>query len=510
MSALWKSTRQCLPGGSLYLQRSSPPAALGPRQSSASTLRRRPRFPSHQSRRGLLTLAIETSCDDTCVAILEKDAAGIARLHFNERITSDNRAFGGVHPLVAVVSHTEHLAPLVRRALHALPRADEDGRTLAVDGSPRRRPDFVSVTRGPGMTSNLSTGLSMGKGLAVAWDVPLLAVNHMQAHALTPRLVGALEGERADEDEAGDSTARGTGDRGLPHQRPRFPFLSLLVSGGHTMLVRSRSLNDHAILANSPNIAVGDMLDKCARMILPAEVLSAEGSGSGMYGPVFEEFAFPGSKDAASHDYDYDYTPPTRRADEVEIFDSGHGWTLTPPLSRMGMGEAAASTYEFAGLNGQVQKLMLQHADMDVAMRRTLARATMTLAFQHLASRLVFALQSDKNKSTHDISDTEAEGQSKVQTIVLSGGVASNRFLRHVVRKMLDIRGFAYIELVAPPPSLCTDNAAMIAWTGMEMYENGWRSDLGVQALRKWPIDPGAEGGGILGASGWYRAPPTE
>lgn len=364
------------------------------------------------------------------------------------------------------------------------------------------------------MTSNLSTGLSMGKGLAVAWDVPLLAVNHMQAHALTPRLVAALERKRADEDEAQDSTAQETGDRGLPpppppqQQRPRFPFLSLLVSGGHTMLVRSRSLNDHAILANSPNIAVGDMLDKCARMILPADVLAAEGSNAGMYGPVFEEFAFPGSKDAAR--YDYDYKPPARRADEIEIFDSGHGWTLTPPLSRMGKGEIAASTYEFAGLNGQVQKLMLQHADMDVAMRRILARATMTLAFEHLASRLVFALQSDKNKPKDDTSDAEAEGQNRVQTIVLSGGVASNKFLRHVVRTILDIRGFAYIELVAPPVSLCTDNAAMIAWTAMEMYEDGWRSDLGVLALRKWPIDPDAEGGGILGASGWCRALPTE
>lgn len=442
------------------------------------------------------------------MAILEKDAAGIARLHFNEKITSDNRAFGGVHPLVAAVSHGEHLAPLVQKALRALPRADGGhGGTLSVDGSPRLRPDFISVTRGPGMASNLTTGLSVGKGLAVAWDVPLLAVNHMQAHALTPRLVEALEGKGADGDEARDSTARGTGDRRPPQRRPQFPFLSLLVSGGHTMLVRSRSLNDHAILASSPNIAVGDMLDKCARMILPAEVLSGKGSDVGMYGPVFEEFAFPGSADSAC--YDYDYTPPARRADEIGIFDSGHGWTLTPLLSRMGTGEVAASTYEFAGLNGQVQKLMLRHADMDVAVRRVLARATMTLTFEHLASRLVFALQSDRKKPKHDVSDREAEGQSSVQTIVLSGGVASNKFLRHVVRKMLDIRGFAYIELVAPPPSLCTDNAAMIAWTGMEMYEDGWRSDLGVVALRKWPIDPGAEGGGILGASGWYRAPPT-
>lgn len=133
-------------------------------------------------------------------------------------------------------------------------------------------------------------------------------------------------------------------------------------------------------------------------------------------------------------------------------------------------------------------------------MRRILARGTMELVFEHLTSRLVFALQSNKH----------IEQQSKIKTVVLSGGVASNKFLRHVVRQMLDVRGYADLEVVAPPVSLCTDNAAMIAWTGMEMYTKGWRSDLSVLAMRKWPLDPNAKGGGILNAQGWYRAPVTE
>ncbi|TGJ83693.1 hypothetical protein E0Z10_g5066 [Xylaria hypoxylon] len=503
MSKLWNPSRQCLPGGSLFPQRVSLPAGL-PRPP-----RLQPRLLSQQTRRGLLTLAIETSCDDTCVAILEKSKAGVARLHFNEKITSDNRAFRGVHPLTAVVSHTENLAPLIQKALRSLPKAtrvespqeDNNAKTLSVDGHPRLRPDFVSVTRGPGMTSNLATGLNHAKGLAVAWDVPLLAVNHMQAHALTPRLVRALEEQEADQTQ--DPTSEGTGDRKL--QGPHFPFLSLLVSGGHTMLVRSQSLNDHAILANALNIAVGDMIDKCARMIVPQEILSAENSdsNSGMYGPMFEEFAFPGSKESAR--YEYNYTPPSCRADEIKIFDSGSGWILTPPLAHVG--KSAASKYEFAGLNGQIQKLMTERPDMDVDMRRILARAAMTLVFQHLTSRLVFALQGDGEKSKNMASGTETEEQSRIKTVVLSGGVASNKFLRHVVRKMLDARGYADVEVVAPPVSLCTDNAAMIAWTGIEMYENGWRSDLNVLTLRKWPLDPNAEGGGILGAGGWYRIP---
>ncbi|KAK5628296.1 hypothetical protein RRF57_004011 [Xylaria bambusicola] len=451
-------------------------------------------------RRGLLTLAIETSCDDTCVAILEKQKSGFARLHFNEKITSDNRAFRGVHPLVAVASHSENLAPLVQKALRSLPSpvgirpsqdVNSDGQTILVDGRPRLRPDFISVTRGPGMASNLATGLNHAKGLAVAWDVPLLAVNHMQAHALTPRLVSALEAEKLafkpkNEEDASSQQP----------QSPQFPFLSLLVSGGHTMLVHSKSLNDHAILAESINIAVGDMIDKCARLIIPSDILSADTSDSGAYGPIFEEFAFPGSTESAS--YDYNYTPPARRADEIKRFDSGQGWVLTPPLHLKGMGEEAASQFEFAGLNGHVQKLITLRSDMDVDSRRVLARATMTLVFEHLTTRLVFALQSNNNKSRK---------RNKIGTVVLSGGVASNKFLRHVVRKLLDARGLTDIEVIAPPVALCTDNAAMIAWTAMEMYEDGWRSDLDILTMRKWPLDPKAEGGGILDASGWYRVP---
>ncbi len=155
--------------------------------------------------RDLVTLAIETSCDDTCVAIVEKNSRG-AHLLFNEKITSNNARFRGIHPIVALEGHEEKLAGLIEKSLAFLP---------SNGGAPR--PDFVSVTRGPGMRSNLNTGLFTAKGLAVAWRVPLVGVHHMQAHALTPRLVSAI------------SDAKIT---------PDFPFLSVLVSGGHTLLVR--------------------------------------------------------------------------------------------------------------------------------------------------------------------------------------------------------------------------------------------------------------------------------
>lgn len=551
------------------------PNILRSSSSSSSSSSRLPNVTARRPRH-LLTLAIETSCDDTCVAILEKlpsagagtgTGTGIgtgtatARLHFNEKITSDNRSFRGVHPLTAVVSHTANLAPLIQKALRALPRpppasppstteideeANKDGNDddndnnkgekqeeaiLWVDGQPRLKPDFVAVTRGPGMTSNLATGLNTAKGLAVAWGVPLVGVNHMQAHALTPRLVSALENEN-DKDKQGDGKkeevgkGRGTDGEGGEND-PAFPFLSLLVSGGHTLLVHSRSLTEHAILAQAMNIAIGDMLDKCARVVLPVEWLSSSSSSSPasssspslgssenvMYGALLEKFVFPDAAKSTNHDFDYEYTPPARRADEILPFNSDSGphggWSLTPPLSG-----TTAMAYDFAGFNSQVQRAVEDKPDMGIEERRLLGRHAMRLAFEHLVSRVLFALKSNSSNNNNNdntiakrnnTSNDEEKEEEVVKTIVLSGGVASNRYLMHILRSMLAARGFGHLRVVAPPPALCTDNAAMVAWAGVEMYEAGWRSEMDILAMRKWPLDPAAEGGGILGAAGWKR-----
>ncbi|KAK8137802.1 tRNA N6-adenosine threonylcarbamoyltransferase [Apiospora sp. TS-2023a] len=470
----------------------------------------------YQSRRGsLLTLAIESSCDDTCVAILEKcNSTGAAKLRFNKKVTSDNREFQGVHPTIAVLSHTTNLAPLVDEALGYLPEAttnkedpqspDRWHQLCSVRGTVRHKPDFVAVTRGPGMTSNLATGLNTAKGLATAWGVPLLGVNHMQAHALTPRLVSALARWPPGKEEPGLSNRDNVEKREI--EPAAFPYLSLLVSGGHTLLVQSRSLCDHEILASASNIAIGDMLDKCARLILPASELS--GTSNVMYGALLERFVFPPttsgndingssstptSSNTTVDNYDYDYTPPARRADEIATFDSGLGWTLTPLLAG-----TTAMTYNFSGFSSQVQRIIEERPDMSLEERRLLGRHAMRLAFEHLASRLLFALKNYKEADGED-------GMKDVKTVVVAGGVASNRYLMHVLRSMLAVRGFGHLEINAPPPALCTDNAAMIAWTGMEMFEAGYRSHLDILAIRKWPVDPKADCGGIQGASGWVK-----
>lgn len=439
--------------------------------------------------------------DDTSVAILEKHAiqsvtvnkSPPAVLHFHEKVTADNSKYAGVHPMIAQDSHQRNLAALIAKAILSLPPIPESqswghngtqfsGYTTAqASAIPvfanghytlRHKPDFISVTRGPGLRSCLATGVDTTKGVALGWQIPLVGVNHMQAHALTPRLVSALQ-HSANHDEA-----------------PAFPFLSLLVSGGHTLLVTSKSITDHEILAQTNDIAIGDCLDKIARAIIPSKLLAQ--SRDAMYGRLLEGFAFPLGAES------YDYTPPSSRHDELASKPTKWGWSLGVPLSETRAGKSRDMEFTFTGTQGNVERICKSkgwHSDSEEAEaeRVDLARESMRVLFEHLSSRVVKALQQVK-----------AQGHG-VEVVVVSGGVASNKFLSHVLRDFLNVRGFSHVRLISPPGDLCSDNAAMIAWAGMEMFEAGWESYLSIQALSKWEIDPGAKDGGILGVDGWKR-----
>ncbi|KAK5990306.1 hypothetical protein PT974_08573 [Cladobotryum mycophilum] len=432
------------------------------------------------TRRFLVTLAIETSCDDTAVAVLQRSRHdGTTNLLFNRRISSDNRAFKGINPVVAVASHNASLAPLVREALRCIPGRDQ-------------KPDFVCATRGPGIMSNLAVGLNMAKGLAVAWGVPLVGVHHMQAHALTPRLVRALERKPpaydGDDDDSNSGLAilsDGAGEAG-----PAFPFLSLLVSGGHTQLVHSSSLTDHRIIASTLDIAIGNLLDQTARTILPESVLQS--SPDVMYGRMLEAFAFPPLAAAATQILLPPPPPPSKQQQQqqqrqkIQGVDTGFNWSIPLPFKN-----TRRPAYSFASIHMHVHRILEANPAMPGPERQALARHTLRAAFQHLVSRLVLSLE-----------DTPSLRDAK--TLVVAGGVASNRFLMHVLRTTLAARGFGDVEIVAPPAELCTDNAAMIAWAGMEMYEAGWCSDLSVLPVAKWPMDPQV-GDGIMGVGGWVR-----
>lgn len=453
------------------------------------------------SRRRLQTLAIETSCDDTSVAVLAISAAKESHrlkseVLFHEKVTANSDGYGGIHPLVALDSHQAELGQLVQRAIQCLqPRNNDSGGNQV-----EQRPDFVSVTRGPGMRSNVSVGLNTAKGLALAWNVPLIGVHHMQAHALTPRLCATLTNNGGHARSNGIGNEVGTESVGWDPSNlaPRFPFLSLLVSGGHTMLIDSASLLDHRILAETQDIAIGDYLDKAARAILsPSELRTP-------YGKALEDFAFPPHTD-------YEYTAPTRRQEELERRETEFGWSLSPPLAESKGGEKSSRrmVYSFAGLLSSVQRIAHGRAknsgyrDSDSAStiksnaeRRKLAQEVQRVAFEHLGSRILLRLRT--------IAKANIVG-SDIGTVVVSGGVASNKFLRHVLRSMLDAQGYSRIRLEFPPAELCTDNALMIAWAGMEMYDAGYESEMSIEPLRKWSVDPTSEDGGILGVKGWRK-----
>lgn len=413
--------------------------------------------------------------DDTSVAIVERQNEGLgkkSKVHFLENITSDSRAHRGIHPILALESHQENMASLVDKALRHLPAPTDKQRSIHLaDGSTRRVPDLISATRGPGMRSNLAVGLDTGKALSVAWQIPLVGVHHMQAHLLTPRLVSSLE--------ESDSP-------GMAHS-PQFPFLSILVSGGHSILVHSKSITDHKIMASSADIAMGETLDKAAREIIPADLL--EQSKTTMYGKALEQFVFPnGPADFA------DYKPPMNRGDEIAQRQSPWGWSLTTPFAN-----TRALQLSFSSVSSMVRKIVKDREGKLTHQERVdLGRETMRVSFEHLASRTIIALEELRIRN---------QNEEEVKTLVVSGGVAANKFLMTVLRSFLDVRGFEQIQIVAPPPYLCTDNAAMIGWAGIEMFEAGWRTDLSCRALRKWTLDAQAEDGGILGPTGWIQGP---
>ena len=246
------------------------------------------------------------------------------------------------------------------------------------------------------MRSSLSTGLDTAKGLAIAWQIPLVGVNHMQAHALTPRLAAALETD--------------TGNAAL---QPNFPFLSLLISGGHTLLVSSTNLTRHSVLATTADIAIGDALDKIARVVLPSQVFQL--SEEIMYGRLLERFVF--STTSGSEDRDYAYIPPTRRGDELRRRPTKWGWALTTPLA-----ETRQMKFSFSGLESTCKRIMGERgAKIEEDERRELGRESMRIAFEHLASRVVIALQS---------MNIGPDNKGHLDTLVVSGGVAANQFLR--------------------------------------------------------------------------------
>lgn len=342
-----------------------------------------------------LVLGIESSCDETAVALVRSDRAIVA-----QRIASQDeshRPFGGVVPELAARAHAERLTPMVEAVLA------EAGVSLA-------DVDAIAATAGPGLIGGVMVGLVTGKALAWASGKPLFAINHLEGHALSPRLADASL---------------------------QFPYLLLLVSGGHCQLLGVEGVGRYRRLATTIDDAIGEAFDKTAKIL---------------------RLGFPGG-------------PAVERAARA-----GNPKRFALPRPLFGSDEPH---FSFAGLKSAVLR---QWASLDAARdERALAtdRDDLAAGFQTAATD---CLVDRTAKAMHMFPQAAA--------LVVAGGVASNHHIRGALATLAESRGLAF---VAPPLWLCTDNAAMIAWAGCERLALGLVDTLDAPARPRWPLDPGAE-----------------
>ncbi|KAL1748632.1 glycoprotease family-domain-containing protein [Schizophyllum fasciatum] len=358
-------------------------------------------FTGVNRRQGIRVLALESSADDTCAAVVE-DEKVLSNIVIKQHAI--NAQYGGIYPYAALEAHQKNMAP-IRSAL------SESGTSLSeLDG--------IAFTRGPGMGGCLGVCTNAGKAIAAALDKPIVGVHHMQAHALTALFTS-------------------------PKDSPvRFPFVTLLISGGHTMLVLATSFDSFEILADTRDAAVGRAFDKVARS------LEIEG-GNTHLGAALEHFCC--AEEGAS-------------SSKSEL-----------KFSRCMPGKLA---FSYGGLHSQVDRYLEQHGgvqNLDVAHRKVVARAFQEAASEQLAEKLKLALEQCSRRGIH------------VQNVVASGGVASNSYIR---RKLHDVvKQYEGVGLNFPPPALCTDNAVMIGWASLHRFRAETFDDYRINPMSKWSIE---------------------
>ncbi|WP_423142988.1 tRNA (adenosine(37)-N6)-threonylcarbamoyltransferase complex transferase subunit TsaD [Parablastomonas sp. CN1-191] len=334
-----------------------------------------------------IVLGIESSCDETAAALVRSDRTIVAQ-HIASQDAA-HRPYGGVVPEIAARAHVEVLSPLIAATL-----ADA-GLTLA-------DVDAVAATAGPGLIGGVMVGLVTAKALAMAGDKPLIAVNHLEGHALSPRLAAP----------------------GL-----QFPYLLLLVSGGHCQLLVVAGVGRYRRLATTIDDALGEAFDKTAKIL-----------GLGFPGgPAVERAALDGDSRAV-------------------------------PLPRPLLGSDEPH-FSFAGLKSAVLRAndSGRYAPADIA-----------ASFQQAALDCVI----DRTRRALAVAGP-------VSALVVAGGVAANSTVRAGLENLAAEHALPF---VAPPPALCTDNAAMIAWAGIErLSAPGFAPDpLTLAARPRWPLDPDA------------------
>ncbi|PVZ85096.1 tRNA (adenosine(37)-N6)-threonylcarbamoyltransferase complex transferase subunit TsaD [Serratia sp. S1B] len=328
-------------------------------------------------------LGIETSCDETGIAVYDDQAGLLAnQLYSQVKLHAD---YGGVVPELASRDHVRKTVPLIQAALKeaGLSAADIDG---------------VAYTAGPGLVGALLVGATIGRALAFAWNVPSVPVHHMEGHLLAPM---------------------------LEDNPPAFPFVALLVSGGHTQLIRVNGVGEYTLLGESIDDAAGEAFDKTAKL------LGLDYPG----GPLLSKMAQQGTPGR--------FTFPRPMTDRPGL-----------DFSFSGLKTFAANTIRANGNDEQTQ-------------------ADIAWAFE------------DAVVETLAIKCKRALEQTGLKRLVVAGGVSANRTLRHKLAEMMQKRRG---EVFYARPEFCTDNGAMIAYAGMIRLKNGGNSELSVSVRPRWPL----------------------
>ena len=359
----------------------------------------------------LTVLGLESSCDDTAAAVVRHSGAALADILSNVIVgqTGLHAAFGGVVPEIAARAHTEKLDHTVESALKRanLTIADMDA---------------IAVTAGPGLIGGVLAGVMCAKALAAATGKPLVGVNHLAGHALTPRLTDGLA----------------------------FPYLMLLVSGGHCQFLIVRGPEDFSRLGGTIDDAPGEAFDKAARLLgLPQPG-----------GPAIEAQA--------------------RKGDATRF-------SLPRPLL-----DRPGCDMSFSGLKTALLRARDALISQDGGLSKS-TRADLCASFQ---AAVADVLAEKSARAIRQYIDTNPAKPA----FAVAGGVAANRSIRAALEGLAVGAG---LRFTAPPLDLCTDNAAMIAWAGIERLRLGHSDGMTLAARPRWPLDqtrPAMLGGGKRGA----------
>jgi len=351
----------------------------------------------------LTFLGIETSCDETAASIVREKADGTGKILSNivSSQVEEHKEFGGVVPEIAARAHVEKIEYIVKKAVKEsnLDLNDLDG---------------VAATAGPGLIVCLTVGLNIGKAIAGSLNKPFIAVNHLEGHALSPKI----------------------------NKKMDFPYLFLLISGGHTQFLEVNGVNKYRRLGTTIDDALGEAFDKTAKL------LGIEFPG----GPIIEEWS--------------------KKGDE-------NYFKLPKPIIKRG-----GCNLSFAGLKTAVLRTSKE-------LKNEKEKYHLAASFQKTINEILY------EKTKVAMEEFLKNKNNKKKNFVIAGGVASNISIRENLIKLSKEKKF---NPVFPPINLCSDNAAMIAWAGIERYKINLIDNLEFQSKARWPLDktaPFLKGSGI-------------